>query len=64
MSIIATVTSFQQIGVETYIDRHISREFDEGRSIRDILSWAKNELGVEHVSICDVRLSEYTGKSL
>lgn len=64
MSIIATVSGCVQVGQYSYRDRHVSREFDEKRSISDILSWAKNELGRDHVSICEIQLSEYTGKSL
>lgn len=64
MSIIATVSGCVQVGQDSYRDRHISREFDEKRSISDILSWARNELGRKNVGICDIQFSEYTGKSL
>ena len=64
MSIIATVTICVQVGHESFRDNHISREFDEKRSIADVLSWARNELGRKNVGICDVQFSEYTGKSL
>lgn len=64
MAIIATVSGCIQVGQDTYRDRHISRKFEENRSISDILSWAKNELGKDHVSICDIKLSEYTGSSI
>lgn len=64
MSIIATVCDCIQVGQNSFRDQHISREFDEKRSIADILNWAKNELGKDHVSISEVQLSEYTGKSI
>ena len=63
MSIIATVTVCQQVGHDTFRDNHISREYDESRSISDILSWARAELGRDNVGICDIQFSEYTGKS-
>ena len=63
MSIIATVSGSFQVGQESYRGRHVSREFDEMCSIEDVLSWARNELGHDHVSICEIQFSEYTGKS-
>jgi len=64
MSIIATVTACVQVGQDSFRDRHVSREFEETRSIRDVIQWAKATLGREYVSICDIQFSEMTGKSL
>lgn len=64
MSIIATVTICRQVSVDSYRDHHISREFEEDRSIDDVISWAKTMVGREYISICDIQFSEMTGKSL
>jgi len=64
MAIIATVTVCEQVGENTFFDRHISRQYEENRSISDILSWARATTGKEFISICEVKLSEFTGTSL
>ena len=63
MSVIATVTVCVQVGENSFRDHHISREYEESRTIRDVLTWAKATTGKE-VSICDIQFSEMTGKSL
>lgn len=60
MAIIATVTVCEQVGENTFFDKHVSRQYEENRSISDILSWARATTGKEFVSICEVRLSEFT----
>ena len=64
MSIIATVTKTVQIGSNSFRDINTSREFEENRSISDILSWARTTLNQDYVSICEIQFSDMTGKSL
>lgn len=64
MEIVATVTICVTVGVDSFRDHHISRCFSEDRTIKDILSWAKLELGRDDVCIGDIVLSDYTGKSI
>ena len=62
--IIATVTICEQTGIDTFVDRRISRGYEETRSISDILTWAKATTGSQKTTICDIQFSEYTGASL
>ena len=64
MAIVATVTGCKQVGENAYRDIHTSSVFEETRSIGDIISWAKATTGNEHISICEILLSEFTGSSI
>jgi hypothetical protein len=64
MAIVVTVVGCVQVGVNEFQDRRESRVFGENRTIADILSWASITLGKDHVDICELIFSSYTGSSM
>lgn len=42
MKIAVTVTSCHQIGIETWLDDHITKTFDEKSTIGEIDTWIKS----------------------
>ena len=63
MKIVATLNEAVQIGPDTFRMEATSRVFDECRTIRDIIEWAK-ACGLKDVRISQIQLSDYTGESL
>lgn len=41
MEIAVTITTCNQIGIETWLDSHTTKVFDEERTIAEINSWIK-----------------------
>jgi len=62
-SIVATISIAEQIGMDVWNQRYISRVFSTARNIQDIINWAENE-GVKNPQISNIQFSEYTGKSI
>lgn len=62
--ITAIIKVTEQVGPSDWHTSRFTRNFDESRSIQDILSWAKNmNLGFTP-TINSIELAEHTGDSI
>lgn len=57
MKIAATYTSYVQVGVDSYRDKHVSKVFLLEDSFFDIFQWAKS-IGVDNPKLSDFVFSE------
>ncbi len=56
-TIAVTITNCVQRGVDTYVDKRITKVFDDTASFADLFSWARSE-GMADVHLSDFVLSE------
>ena len=61
--IVATISIPEQIGMDVWSQRYISRVFNTSRAIEDVLKWAKVE-GYHNPQISGIQFSDYTGESI
>ena len=57
MKIAVTYTSYIQVGVDAYRDRHTTKSFDLNASFLDVFKWAES-IGVKDPRLCDFIFSE------